>query len=163
MYVNDQHVCVHQCSVIQFADDTTIYGTGLLPDIIQNANADLIGIWTWFCANRMAISPTKTAAMLISNFNARLPPILPDIKLAGSTVPLSDSIKPLGITIDKHLSWHQHCTNLQQKLAKAMYLLRRVKGLLPIGVMKQLYYAIFHSHLLYGVALWGGSHRWQFE
>jgi len=66
-----------------------------------------------------------------------------------------DVVKFLGLHMDENLNWSSHLKKIYTKLSKNLYLLRNVKKSIPNWAMKMLYYAYFHSHITYGLALWG--------
>ena len=145
--MNGLRASVQHCSLIQFADDTTIFKTGPIPNVFYDINTDLATVYTWFCANRLMLSEAKTSAILFLNSSVTDLPNLPEVSINNKIVDLADSIKLLGITLDRHLTWNQHCLGVQRKLAKGLYVLRSTKNLFPLSVRRQLYFAIFHSHL----------------
>ena len=57
--------------------------------------------------------------------------------------------------IDKNLNWSEHLNKLILKLKRNMNLLKISKNLLTPHVKRTVYYAHFHSHLKYGIAVWG--------
>ena len=65
--------------------------------------------------------------------------------------------KFLGVHIDNKLEWTVHTRLLAQKLKANRYLLSRTKNLLPLNCLRNIYYSHVHSHLQYGLLIWGGS------
>ncbi|MBM3937610.1 MAG: hypothetical protein FJ333_03005 [Sphingomonadales bacterium] len=61
----------------------------------------------------------------------------------------TQSYKLLGVLIDENLSFKYHVNHLQSKISKGIYLLNRVKNILPKKALKSLYFAYIHSHLTY--------------
>jgi len=80
-----------------------------------------------------------------------------NLNFGNNVLEEKESVKFLGVTIDKHLKWNDHCKSLCSRLASSLYILRNVKHTLPTKIMKTLYYSFFYSHLQYGVLLWGSS------
>ena len=74
------------------------------------------------------------------------------IKLNGKRLYETDSVKYLGIQIDKKLTWIQQIYRVALKLNKANAMLPKLrhvyKNLQPV------YYAIFESHLCYASLVW---------
>ena len=71
------------------------------------------------------------------------------IKLNGKRLYETDSVKYLGIQIDKRLTWKQHINHVALKLNKANAMLSKLRHVLDIKTLKSVYYAIFESHLCY--------------
>mgnify|MGYP001568058560 CR=1 FL=1 len=63
--------------------------------------------------------------------------------------------KFLGITIDKHLNWNQHCIEVGNKLAQTSGVLSKLKNMLPKSILITIYNSLFASHLSYGITAWG--------
>ena len=53
--------------------------------------------------------------------------------------------------------WSVHTRLLVQKLKANQYLLSRSKNILPTNCLRNIYYSHIHSHLQYGLLVWGGS------
>ena len=60
-------------------------------------------------------------------------------------------IANLGVTFDKNPNFDCHIHNLEKKLSRSVGILAKVKPFLNSKTLLQLYYAIFHSHLKYGM------------
>ena len=97
-----------------------------------------------------------------------MPNIVFNFNDINSLAPSPDLIKPmhcvnndsdpcirfLGVLIDPHLSFKNHISLLNKKLSTALYYLRAVRYLLNQRALKFIYYAIFHSHLIYAIHAW---------
>ena len=81
-----------------------------------------------------------------------------DVLLNGTTVPLSNSVKYLGVTLDSKLTFDSHIKVLETNLSKAVGIIFKLKFVLPKDVLIKLYYALFHQHLLYGLVIWGSTY-----
>jgi hypothetical protein len=57
--------------------------------------------------------------------------------------------RTLGVYFDEHLTLNIHVEYLLSKLSRALFMLNRVKNILPSHALKSVYYALFHCHLLY--------------
>src|SRR5678815_2603182 len=70
-------------------------------------------MYAWFCFNGLAINPNKSEAILFgSGQRLRSFPSLSSVDLAGTAVPLLDTVKTLGVTLDSKLTFRPHITNL---------------------------------------------------
>ena len=79
----------------------------------------------------------------------------------GAILPLlhmhSDSLKFLGLELDKFLNWKNHIDKLLSKLSCACFAIRSMSFHCNITTIKMIYFAYFHSLLEYGIAFWGNS------
>ena len=58
------------------------------------------------------------------------------------------------------LSWNNHIDLLMKKLSKTCYIIRNAKTYMSAPSLKIIYYAFFHSVMIYGIIFWGNSsHR----
>ena len=64
--------------------------------------------------------------------------------------------KFLGVIIDDKLNWSAHIEYLAKKLRSAAAVLCRIRHSIPKENYKNIYYALFESHLTYGITVWGG-------
>ena len=67
----------------------------------------------------------------------------------------SEHIKYLGIYLDATLNGTFHCDELTKKLNRANGILAKSRHYVPPKQLKDIYYAIFSSHLTYGSQIWG--------
>ena len=67
-------------------------------------------------------------------------------------IAISDCINYLGILIDSKLLFHDHIHKVQNKLSCAVGILCKLKKFFFL-FLKKLYFALFHSHLLYGLII----------
>ena len=77
-----------------------------------------------------------------------------NIRLNGYKLTLSDQIKYLGLYLDKHLTGHYQSKLVMQKLARALGMLSKVRHYVNKAELKNIYHAIFESHLRYGCQIW---------
>lgn len=153
-----------------FADDTQGLLRGKhLPTLIDNLNTELLNWANWFKANRLGVNASKTKYIIFHNrgkiinlqgkkvlFDNNDPtfPHNPNLvteleRICKSNTLPTQSYKLLGIYFDENLSFKYHINHLQSKISKGIYLLNRVKNILPRKALKSLYYAYVHSHLTY--------------
>ncbi len=65
--------------------------------------------------------------------------------------------KFLGIYIDETLSWKYHVNKVCKKITSANYIINKVKNILPQSSLRDLYSSLIHSHINYGLPIWGSS------
>ena len=76
------------------------------------------------------------------------------IKLNGKRLNETDSVKYLGIQIEKRLTWKKHINHVALKLNKATAMLSKSRHALDIKTLRSVYYAIYESHLCYASHVW---------
>ena len=151
IYINDLNLNLEYCRILLFADDTTIFcGHRNMNYLNWCLSEDLNTINDWFLANKLTLNLDKSHLL---QFGKNTFPI----KLNLNNVPITepDSMKFLGVHLDKDLKWTHHVNCLVNKLKRNLHLLRMGKKLLDIKSLKLVYHAHFESHLLYGLPIWG--------
>ena len=66
----------------------------------------------------------------------------------------TDSVKYLGIGIDKNLNWKHHVSDTAIKLNRANALLFKIMNFVNVNTLKTIYYAIFDSHIYCANVIW---------
>ena len=116
------------------------------------------GCWIYL-AVKLPLNISKTNYVLFIPPRLKLkdntPPSYCVLKFGDEEIIQKLSTKFLGVELDQRLNWSAHYKNLNSRLSRAVYTLNRVKNVLPADCMKTLYYSLFHSHLAYGLLLWG--------
>ena len=156
LYINDMHRTSDKLNFIHFADDTTIYRSG--PDLATLCNEiteELTRVDDWLKANRLSLNIDKTNFMILTQGKYDERDI--NIKIRDTRLRPVKCTKFLGLMIDNRLSYCDHLTKLQKQLSRVKGVLLKLSYILPVYIIKQLYYALFHSRMAYGVAVWGGS------
>ena len=77
-----------------------------------------------------------------------------NIKLHGKTLIPSKFVKYLGIYLDEFLSGNKQCSKPAKKLNRANGMLAKARHYVPEPELKNIYHAIFSSHILYGSQVW---------
>ena len=137
LFINDLPSVIRFCKHHLYADDFVIYYSGPLKDIyniIKTINEDLSNISRWAADNGLGINVNKTQAMWISStgFVRKIEALhLPPIVLDSKQIEMRDSVKVLGITLDRTLSWRNQCYDTRRKGFAALARLRKLHGFLP--------------------------------
>ena len=163
IYVNDLHLAT-SLPVLSYADDTTIYYSHSNLSVLYNTiNTELEKIYKWLCSNRLLLNINKTKFIVFGPRNSERCGDNLSIKIRQQNVVRvaknteEQAVKFLGIYLDESLTWECHIKHIQKKLNCAIYFLARLKNFMPHKQLKMIYYAIFHSHLNYGLMFWGSS------
>ena len=161
IYVNDiSNSC--ELNILSFADDTTAsFSESDVTLLCQKVNLELAKLNDWFCANKLSLNAKKTKYILF-----RPTVTYPDLRnrhimLNGHPVDRignnqkEKSFKFLGIHIDETLTWKHHIEKVSSKISRANYMISKVKKVLPKSSLKTLYSSLIHSHIHYGLIIWG--------
>lgn len=142
-YINDLFEFLSPDLCVCFADDTTLISKNrdinTLEDIMCNVRNRATD---WFTQNYLQLNDHKTQELLISTTHEHT---------NGSSVNL------LGICLDDRLSWDAHILKLKVKLSSSVYVIRHLRNTLAFNALISIYYSLFHSHISYGVQLWGNA------
>ena len=151
LFVNDIHHLPIYSKLILFADDTTIFNSHTCNKYLQfMLEYDLNLMTDWFNANKLSLNLHKTAAMQFWNNNTSL-----ELQVDNIKIPVVESTKFLGVQIDNQLTWHNHANHVINKLSINKRLMALGKNLLDRDSLRKIYFAHIHSHLNYGLSIWG--------
>ena len=158
VYINDLNFALKSQPRF-FADDTCLIVEGLNPEQLQiKINSELQNLHQWCCVNKLSINPSKTNIIIIppKQTNATIPHL--HLTSNGSAINIVDSAKYLGVVIDNELIFKQHIKIMEGKVARSVGILSKLKHFFPQNIMLQLYYALVHPFLSYGIIIWGATY-----
>ena len=122
-----------------------------------NLPRNLTRLSEWCKSNKLTINPSKNQLLVISPRMIELVMDF-DVFLNGITVPLSNSVQYLGVTLDFKLTFKIHIKTLETNLSKAVGIICKLKFVLPKDALIKLYYALFHLYLLYSLVIRGSTY-----
>ena len=103
IYINDLHKANQYCKVHHFADDTNLFHTSKsVKKLSKLINCGMEHLNNWLSANKISLNVEKTELVI---FKSPRKVLLDEIKieLSGKMLYPSNSIKYLGIKIDRFL------------------------------------------------------------
>ena len=158
IYVNDLPFCL-QCLPRFFADDTALLITGKTLKVIQfQANLELSNVLQWMNANSLILNAAKSEALVVLPYVRKSePPVT--FEIGKDFFQSSISAKYLGVTIDNHLSFNQHITLLENKVARSVGVISKLRFYLPQSSLIILYFSLVHTHLLYALPVWASTYN----
>ena len=152
IYINDLRHCIKYCTTYHFADDTNLLNISKDYQTLKSqVNYDLFNLHKWLTANKISLNEGKTELIY---FRKNGPAPVLNIKLHGKTLTPSKYVKYLGVYIDEYLNGEVHCKELVKKLNRANGMLAKARHYVPHSDLKNIYHAIFASHLMYGAQVW---------
>ena len=141
IYANDLPYSLPNVRTCQFADDTTLINisgdVASLNMLTERSEQIAEG---WFSSNKLKLNESKTQHLTVT------------LRL---NVNPTESVKLLGFHLDSKLTWAVHLENLSTRLARNLYLLRQLGQNVSPDVVRAAYFAFFHTHLQYGILIWG--------
>ena len=147
IYINDLHKVIRYCKVHHFADDTNLFHTSKsVKNLNKQINRDMKHLNNWLSANKISLNVEKTELVI---FKSPRKVLLDEIKikLSGKRLYPSNSVKFLGIKIDRFLYWHDQVNSIAVKLNRANALLLKIRNYVNMKTLRNIYFTIFDSLL----------------
>ncbi|KAK9878117.1 hypothetical protein WA026_021134 [Henosepilachna vigintioctopunctata] len=142
IYMNDLPANLN-CHTVLYADDTTLAVRDRSMSPLQDETEIIISeAALWFQTNKLCLNKEKTKTLIFSSSRRDT---------------FSGSATFLGITMDARLTWREQCMTLKHKLHGIVYAIRRIRHIVSPEAALMVYYGLFHSRMIYGLELWGGS------
>lgn len=163
LYINDLINSSRSFKYILYADDSTLFTSHRnLHALLDIVNDNLINVNNWVCANKLTLNIEKTKYVLFSR-NKNIPHNLQKIKLGDSIINEEESIKFLGVMVDRQLNWNAHIQYLRNKINKQCGILHITRHCFNIGALKQLYYSLIYPFLSFCHTIWGAAYKTQLK
>jgi len=134
-----------------FADDTNIfYSSRKLSDLEYVVNEELLNVIKYCAVNKLSINFKKTNYMLVTSPKKNL-----NISITSCDIEYKTQIKYLGVFIDSHLQWGMQISHVNNKLAKNIGIIKKLRYYVSLSTLKHLYYTLIYPYLCYGLTSWG--------
>ena len=156
VYIIDISKCLDYGVVRLFADDTNLTFSGRsFPALQDKMSKDLKGIASWLSANRLTLKVLKTDFMVIGS-RQRAARLEEDIALSLLDTKLEkvNSVKCLGVDIDKYLTWDNHMLSIKQKVTRNLGIVKRFKPVLKTENLIDIYRSIIEPYFTYCCIVW---------
>jgi len=146
----------------QYADDTQVYVALSRNDVttaVANLHNGLAALHRWFSQNGLVINPDKSEVVLFATTQqTRISPLpLKEVDVAGCSVPLSESVKILGVTLDRHLTFNTHVQNVCKSVHYHTRALRHIRSSLSTDMARTVACALVNSRLDYANSVLYGT------
>ena len=143
--------CSSKLSFRIFAGATNIfYASNNLHNLDSVMNEEFKSVVKYHAINKLSINFSKTNYILVSSS-----------RLSGSTnvnnIKIKSQIKYLGVYIDQHLNWGPQIKHINNKLAKHIGIITKLRHYVNLHTMKQLYYSFIYPYLTYANTSWGSA------
>ena len=153
LYVNDLPNASNLKTTL-FADDTNLHISHKNINILQDkVSEEIKKIDQWMKLNKLTINYQKSCYMLIRKKSIKTTNF--QLNIDHHPIELKNSIRYLGVQLDKELTWKTHIDNLVKKLSKVCGMIYKLRYYVPLSTLRIVYYSMFHSHVQYSILNWG--------
>ena len=140
-----------------YADDTFLCSENEdISKLQSEVNFELQKVSKWLTSNQLTLNVKKSKFMILSrkkeassNFTLE--------KINNIRMEKCDSYKYLGVFFDKDLNWKAHIDYVCKKISKSCGCLAKLRNCLDIETLREVYHALIHSYLRYGITVWGSA------
>lgn len=143
----------------QYADDTQLYIALSTDGALRIINDCFQSVHCWLDANGLCLNPDKSEATIIgTSARQRSEPQIAGVTVAGVTVPITRTVKSLGVTIDNTLSFDDHVNNVCKAAHFHIRALRHIRRCVSVSDAKTVATSMVSSRLdycnsvLYGIS-----------
>ena len=163
LYINDLPNISNVLNFYLFADDTNIYyESDSLNDLEKTINKELNKLYLWLNVNRLSLNLDKTNYIIFHPYNKPIKHHI-TVKINKKAINEKEFIKYLGVLIDSTLSWKNHILNISKKISRAIGIMYKLRPFLPLKVMKNVYYSLIYSHIIYAIEAWGSASKTEMD
>ena len=153
IYINDLPE-VTNFFIKLYADDTFLCAQNEnIVALEAEVNEELDKVYKWLASNKLTLNVKKSKFMITTRQKCANNAF--SVKLSGFNLEQCDSYKYLGVYFDRNLNWATHIDYVSQKISKACGCLARLRKCVDLEVMREVYHALLHSYLRYGIIVWG--------
>ena len=148
-YFNDIRLCIGNCTMAMFADDTTILSSKRKS--LCSIQSEMDNLSQWFCQNRLSINRDKCEAVAFGRGHPS------EILILDQKILYSNACKYLGVYVDKTLRFREHFDYVEKKLKKFCGLIYRVRHMFTQKCLLTFYNSFAKSRISYGLLICGSA------
>ncbi len=149
LFINDLLYYLPDDSVANFADDNTLYAVYGSPRGLRDKLNSLVkNAQQWYTDNGMQSNPSKFQSI----FFGTTPPC--DISVDNIVIKPTGIIKLLGVSVDSHLKFSQHISDICTKAGRNLNAVKRLARCLPTNVRLLLYKTYISCHFNFCPLVW---------
>ena len=148
IFINDIFYFTEEAKIANYTDDTTVYATeNNVKELLNMLQKETTIVLNWFKSNEMKSNDDKCHLFVANKDNLT-------INLSCETIKSSDSVKLLGITIDKQLNFKEHVTKLCKKGNQKLHALARIAKYMSKNKLRILMKAFIELQFNYCPLVW---------
>lgn len=155
LYINNLEKYLNN-NFTMYADDLSLLVSNKCKkSLIDDCNNVLMKVSDFFNTHKLYFNTDKTTLVQFHNRQKLCDPI--NVNIDKDVIESTESVKFLGLCIDKHLNFKLHCKSIIGNLHRMAYLFINLRKVLTISQLMNLYYAHIESKLRYCICFWGSS------
>jgi hypothetical protein len=144
------------CTVVAYADDALLLISGnSRRELEWKGHSAINTITNWGMRNRLTFSPHKTMGLMMKRGLDR--GRNPVIRMGGESIRFHDTVKYLGVTLDRTGSFLAHAKEISRKANNLFMKVRRLSKAswgLSSKAVRQIYRGIYVAQLTYAAGVW---------
>ena len=151
LFVNDLYAAINTCDLYNYADDNTISACcDSKQQVVDTLVAEYITAMKWFEANMMQANPVKFQALILKESSDSRT----TLTVGNTTITTDESVKLLGVHLDRHLDFNKQIKELCRKAACQLNVLQRLARHLDQEGRMAIFRAFIISHFNYYPLVW---------
>ena len=156
-YIYERHTKLYkQFNFILHADDTTLSYTIQIPSLSPiDLNEELTQVYDWLAVNKLSLNVRKTKYAIFLAMNKRIQDAVPNLEINGIPLERVQTFNFLSLLLNENMSWKLHIDLLANRLAKCAGVLNEFKRVLPIHILRTLYFSMVQFRMMYCILTWG--------
>ena len=135
-------------------DDTTLIGNisnfksiNMQSSITDNINIELDKICDWLAVNKLSLNASKSNYMIFHHRQKKLKSTsIPILEMNHTLIKQVNESSFLGLTVNNHMDWNSHITNISNKITKTMGIMNRIKKSIPQQILNLMYNSLILPH-----------------
>ena len=141
-----------------FADDTNLrMSHHNIQFLQQEVSQEINKVNKRLKQNKLILNYKKSNFMMISNAMQKSTNF--EVIVNHNNIPLTNSVKYLGVILDNKLTWQPHIEQISAKLSRACGMIFKLRHYVPLSTVNLIYYSMFHSVLQYSLINWGRASK----
>ena len=144
-------ITVHGLNAMMYADDSKLYiimNQSNRATALKGLTPCIQDIMSWNVSNMLKCNLNKTE---ITHFFSHFSParLVPFIKIGDCPISLSNEVRDLGDTLDRHLTFNTHINNICRSALRSTRHIEKIRNLLSRSIKERLIHAFVSSKLDY--------------
>ena len=157
IFINDITSVVNESEIILYADDIKLYKSISTIDDTTMLQADLNALVSWSASNHLPFNIKKCPHI---TFTRKMTNICHSYAMMHHSLTTVDSVRDLGLTLDKRLYFDLHIENVIRRCRKGLgFILRNTTAFTNVTTYLILYFAYIRSVMEFGIVIWAPVYK----